>query len=280
MKGDLHCHTKLSDGSEGIEDVIAMAKRIGLDFVSITDHDTVASISRAKILGERYGIQVVPGVEFSAYDYKRKRNVHILCYLPEKKDRLEGICIKICEMRKKMGKELLAKTMQYFPINAEDVMKFASGSPAIFKQHIMNALMCHGYTTRIFGGLYKELFDPKTGRFYMQIPYPDVYQIIDLIRQAQGIVVFAHPYVYDSIELIHELAQQKLLDGVEVFHSRCKGEQEKELIDFAQNYNLVMTGGSDFHGFYSSMPSPVGNRFTPQESLDELFRLKRKMTSK
>ena len=62
VKGDLHCHTKLSDGSEGIEDVIALAKRIGLDFISLTDHDTMASFSRSRILADRYGINVIPGV--------------------------------------------------------------------------------------------------------------------------------------------------------------------------------------------------------------------------
>ena len=65
MKGDLHCHTTLSDGSLGIEDIIVQAKRTGLDFISITDHDTMSSISRAKVLGERHGIITVPGVELS-----------------------------------------------------------------------------------------------------------------------------------------------------------------------------------------------------------------------
>ena len=66
MVGDLHCHTKLSDGSLGIEDIIVQAKRTGIDFISITDHDTMSSVSRSKILGDRYGVQVLSGVELSA----------------------------------------------------------------------------------------------------------------------------------------------------------------------------------------------------------------------
>ena len=73
MIGDLHCHTTLSDGSLGIEDIIVQAKRTGIDFISITDHDTMSSINRAKILGERYGVQTIPGVELSAWDKKRGR---------------------------------------------------------------------------------------------------------------------------------------------------------------------------------------------------------------
>ena len=60
MTGDLHCHTTLSDGSLGIEEVIVQAKRMGLDFLAITDHDTLSSSNRAQILGERYGVKVIP----------------------------------------------------------------------------------------------------------------------------------------------------------------------------------------------------------------------------
>ncbi len=274
VKGDLHCHTRLSDGSEGIEEVIAMAKRVGMDFLAITDHDTVASFSRSKILGQRYGVQVVPGVELSCIDRKRNRKVHMLCYLPEKPDRLEGHCLKICKQREAAGMEMLKKVMQYFPITIEDVKKYSSSSTSLYKQHIMHALMSYGFTTHIFSGLFKELFDSKNGRVYVSVPYPDVYEVLDLIHQAQGIAVLAHPYEYDSVDLLEELAAQKAIEGVEVYHSRCKQEDEGKLIEIAQKNQLVMTGGSDFHGFYASRPSPLGNRFTPQESLNAFFRLK------
>lgn len=271
MKGDLHCHTRLSDGSEGIEDVIAMAKRVGLDFLAITDHDTISSMNRARVLARRYGIQVVPGVELSCYDSKRKRKVHMLCYLPEKPDRLEGHCLKMCAARRKAGMKMLEGVMEYFPITTDDVTRFSNSSTSLYRQHIMHALMSYGYTTHIFGGLYDELFNSKTGRIFVPVSYPDVYDVVDLIHQAQGLAVLAHPYEYDSVDLLEELAAQQLLDGVEVYHSRCKKDQEENLIQIASANHLVMTGGSDFHGFYSSRPSPLGNRFTPQESLNALF---------
>lgn len=277
MKGDLHCHTKLSDGSEGIEEVVAMAKRIGLDFLAITDHDTIASFSRSKILGERYGIQVIPGVEFSCVDAKRGRKVHMLCYLPEKPDRLEGHCTKICKRRFEAGSKMLQKVMHYFPITSEDVAKYASHSTSLYKQHIMQALMSYSYATHMYGGLYQELFNSKTGRVYEPVEYPDVYQVVDLIHQAQGLAVLAHPYEYGSLELMEELAAGQMIDGIEVYHSRCKEEDEGRLIAVAQQYDLVMTGGSDFHGANSSKPSPLGNRYTPQESLDALFRRKERL---
>lgn len=99
MIGDLHCHTKLSDGSMGIEDVVFYAKRMGLDFIAITDHDTMAGVTRASVLGQRYGIQVIPGVEISCIDSKRGRKVHMLCYLPLKPMRLESIFQKTLTLR-------------------------------------------------------------------------------------------------------------------------------------------------------------------------------------
>lgn len=61
MIGDLHCHSKLSDGSTGLDDIVFYAKRAGLDALAITDHDTMSGVPRAEILGRRYGLTVIPG---------------------------------------------------------------------------------------------------------------------------------------------------------------------------------------------------------------------------
>ena len=82
MIGDLHIHTRFSDGSMGIDDVVFYAKRAGLDFIAITDHDTMAGCTRGRVVGERIGIQVLAGVELSCFDRERGRKVHLLCYLP------------------------------------------------------------------------------------------------------------------------------------------------------------------------------------------------------
>ena len=95
MGGDLHCHTKLSDGSLGIEDLITLAKKRGIETIAITDHDCLAGTVRGKIIGYRFGVQVIPGVELSATDTETEKQVHILCYLPEFPDRLEGLCPRI-----------------------------------------------------------------------------------------------------------------------------------------------------------------------------------------
>lgn len=277
MIGDLHCHTKMSDGSEGIEEVIILAKKMGLDFLAITDHDTLSSINRARILAQRYDIKLISGVELSCWDYKRNRKVHILCYMPEKPDRLESHCLNIMQQRKKVSEQMVEIVGRYFPITLEDVKKNRADGLPIYKQHIMYTLMKQGYTMKIYGGLYNELFNSKTGVAYIPLTYPDVYDVIDLVHQSQGVVVLAHPYDYDSLDLLEELVSKKLIDGIEVYHSRCKEEQEQNLLKIAKDNNLVTTGGSDFHGFYSSKPTPLGNRYTTASMLEQLFMKKKEL---
>ncbi len=275
MIGDLHCHTTLSDGSLGIEDIIVQAKRTGIDFISITDHDTMSSINRAKILGERYGVQTVPGVELSAWDKKRGRKVHILCYAPQKPDRLEGLCIKSCEIRRQCANEMVQNVMKKYPITPESVLKYATGSKSIFKQHIMHALIDYGYTTHFYGKLNDELFNLKTGSCIVEREYPDVNFVLDLIHSSRGVAVMAHPVYYDSVELLKELAESGKIDGVEVYHYTT-GKQQEELLGIAAQYNLIVTGGSDFHGLYNAKPTYIGSNTTDRENLERIFRLANK----
>ena len=238
---DLHCHTTLSDGSLGIEDVIVQAKRLNIDFLSITDHDTLSSFSRAHILGERYGVKVIQGVEMSAWDKSRGKKVHILCYAPKKPDRLEGLCLKSCEIRKACSKEMIENVMKLYPITPESVLKHCTGSKSIFKSHIMRALIEYGYALEFYGDLNNELFNLDKGICLVEREYPDVRFVLDLIHSARGVAVMAHPDMYDSLDLLEELAAEKKIDGVEVYHYSADEEKRRELLSIAEKYDLIVT---------------------------------------
>lgn len=274
---DLHCHTKLSDGSMGIEDIIEQAKRTNIEWLSITDHDTMASFSRAGILGERFGVNILKGVELSAWDKKRNCKVHILCYAPRKPDRLEGLCLKSCEIRKECSKEMIAKVMEKYPITMESILKHTTASKSIFKQHIMRALIDYGYALEFYGSLDSELFNPEKGSCYVEREYPDVNFVIDLIHTAKGVAVMAHPALYDNIELLEELAKNNKIDGVEVGHWSADENYRHELSDLASRYELIETGGSDFHGLYNNVPTHLGSETTTKENLDRILKLSAKM---
>lgn len=270
---DLHCHTKLSDGSLGIEDVIAQAKRTGIEWLSITDHDTMASFSRADVIGKREGVKILHGVELSAWDKERGSKVHILCYNPQKPDRLEGLCMKCCDIRKAASKEMIEKVMEKFPITIESILKHTTSSKSIFKQHIMRALIDYGYALEFYGDLDSELFNPKTGCCYVEREYPDVNFVIDLIHTAGGAAVMAHPAQYGNTELLIELAEKGKIDGVEIGHHSADEACRKELNDIADRYSLIRTGGSDFHGLYNAVPTHLGSESTSIENIEKILKL-------
>jgi predicted metal-dependent phosphoesterase TrpH len=281
MKADLHCHTTLSNGSLGIEEIIAQAKRTGLDYLAITDHDNLSSISRAMVLGQRYGVTIIPAVEFSAFDGKRNTKAHVLCYLPKKPDRLEGLCMRTLEARKSRGKSMAMKVIDEYPITLENIVRYATGSKAIYKCHIMHALMDYGYTTSLYGDLYNRLFDEVTGICAPEVSgelkqNPEVRFVLELIHSAGGIAVLAHPKVFDNLELVEELAQNGKIDGVEVWHPSADEDYQKQLLDIAERYNLITTGGSDFHGFYNHYPIHLGERLTPKHSLERILNFHKK----
>ncbi len=276
MRGDLHIHTRLSDGSAGIEQVIAGAQALGITYIAITDHDTIGSFSRSKIIGQRYGVHVIEGVELSCYDEQRDRKVHVLCYRPQKPDRLAAVCNQIGELRKQAGLAMSKSVMRKYPISPERITKYSSGSQCIYKQHIMQALMDGGYTTSIYGDLYHKLFDPGENSCAVKIHYPEVREVLKTVHSAGGIAVLAHPHLYDSFDLMQELIAEHLLDGLEVWHPNHDEGDSELLLNTALTNHLIPVGGSDFHGMYNSLCAPIGRCYTPQKYLDMLLHFHKK----
>lgn len=276
MTADLHCHTRLSDGTMGIEDLIILAQKSKIETIAITDHDCLAGTVRGKLIGERHGVKVIPGVELSAYDYERNAKVHMLCYLPESPNRLEGLCRRTSMARKRAGQMMLVKAAAKFPISTEYVLKCATGSTNIFKQHIMQALMDAGYTGELYGKLYEDLFSAQSEESIVsKVKYPDVFEVLEAIQEAGGIAVLAHPGLYDNYALIPELVEAGL-DGLEVWHPRHDAGDIDRLENIAAHYDLLMTGGTDFHGAYSYRPITLGACGTSKEHLDKLLGYKAK----
>ena len=274
MQGDLHTHTVVSDGSCTREEVFARARAEGLSALAVTDHDDIGEPDGDCLLGEKYGIFPIYGTELSAYDYRRNRRVHILCYYPQDVGAIRTVCKKTTQNRQEAGLEMARLVAERFPISVEEVLQTAGNAKSIFKQHIMLTLMRAGYATEMYGSLWKELFDVKSGSCVRACVSPEVFEVVKLVRKAGGIAVMAHPFTYNSIDVLHELIGQNLLDGIEVWQSKTTPEQERFLEELADAHGLIKTGGSDFHGSNASKVSPVGKGRTPQESLLRLFSLR------
>ncbi len=280
MIADLHCHTRLSDGSMSIDDIIFYARRAGLSFLSITDHDTMDGVTRGMVLGKRYGIRVLPGVELSCLDYLQHREVHLLCYFPTSPNRLLGMMNKTLESRTTTGKEMIAKLTRFYPITEEHISRYTSGSKAIYPAHLMQPLMDLGYCGESHGELYTKLFHPETGICYIKPELPDIRDALELIHEAGGLSVLAHPCISDAIPLLEDLTGRGLLDGVEIYHPSASPKDTRILSDMAQEYGLIATGGSDFHGYLAKYPHPLATCVVQDDDIEALFRLKKHLAGK
>lgn len=276
MAADLHCHTKLSDGSVGIEDLIVIAQKSGIETIAITDHDCLAGTVRGQVIGKRYGVNVIPGVELSAFDNEAGKKVHILCYLADKPDRLEGLCKRTSIARKRAGQIMMLKVASRFPISTEFIIGHASGSTNLYKQHIMHALMDAGYTSTIFGDLYTALFSNESEtNILAPTKYPDIKEVIEEVHNAGGIAVLAHPAFFDNFDEIEDYISMGL-DGIEVWHPSATDEQIELLGKICKKNKILLTGGSDFHGIYGNGTVTLGTCTTPDEHVDKLMGYKAK----
>ncbi len=276
MSGDLHCYTRLSNGSMGIEEIIALAKSVGIETIAITDHDCLAGTVRAKIIGERNGIKVVSGVELSAIASDTGKEVHILCYLPEHPDRLEGLCHRNTVARKRASQYMMLKVAQRYPVSAELMKRCASGSTNMFPQHIMHALMECGVADSFYGKVYKELFLPESENNIVVKPaFAEVAEVIEAVHASGGIAVLAKASEYslsDEIEKYVKLG----LDGIEVWQPTADEEAVLVLQQYAKKNGLLTTGGSCFKGLYNRQALTLGSYAAPKAQLQELLGYKAK----
>lgn len=263
---DLHCHTNRSDNSLSVSQVLQLAKINGVTHLAITDHNTTLGVNEGIRLGRQMGIEVIPGVEISAYDYKRKVKVHILGYYIEPEHPyLEKVCTFLIESRKKSSQEMMKRIQDTgYHITWEQVEKYTPNGTGVFKQHIMHALKDQGYCDQLFGGLYSTLFSPgedgkEQGLAYVSMDYVDAVEAIQAIRAAGGVPVVAHPGQYNNYEAIEEWAEAGL-EGIELFSPAHHIRDEWKVRSMANQYHLITTGGSDFHGLYGDPRAYPGRR--------------------
>jgi predicted metal-dependent phosphoesterase TrpH len=277
MTGDLHCHTKLSDGSMGIDDIIVLAQKSGIDTIAITDHDCLAGTIRAKLIGERHGIKVIQGVELSSYDTENECEVYLISYMSDSPDRLEGLCHRNLVARKRAAQYMMLKAAQRFPITTDLVLKCAQGSTNVYPVHIMAALVESGMTNSLYGELYDELFCEKSSKNIIVKPkLPEPEEVLEAIHDAGGIAVLAHPGEYKGKTVLEKLVA-KGLDGIEVWCPQHDENMTEELAEYAKKHNLLEIGGSDFRGRNNRICVTIGAYTTPEQNFNEFINYKSKV---
>ena len=263
MPIDLHCHTKVSDGSTGVDEIIFIARRMGIKNLAITDHDTFAGAKRGIIIGNRFGINVLLGAEFSSFSKELDKEMHILCYMCDYPDRLEGICSANSKVRKEASCSIIDIVSKHYPISSMMVNLKSRGSSGIFRNHIVQAVMDSGYVLPIYSIAYKKIFSiPEIS--LVKPKYCEPSDIISKIHQSGGIAILAHPSPSDADDVIPMLIDLGI-DGIEIYHPSVSLENREKLFQLASKHNLLTTGGSDFHGMYSPGMRHLNSFSTPDE---------------
>ncbi|MBE6756120.1 MAG: PHP domain-containing protein [Ruminococcaceae bacterium] len=275
MSADLNCHTKLSDGSLGIDDLIVLAKKQGINTISITDHNCQAGNIRGELIGKRHDVKVIPGVELSSTDEETGEEVDILCYLADSPARLEGLCRRNMLACKKASQFMILGTAKKYNVTPELIVKCATGSTNIYVCHIMRALIESGFTNEFYGDIYKELFTKGApGSVYFKAKYDKTKDVIEAIHESGGIAILAHPGRY-SDEFVERMLSLGL-DGLEVWCPENTEEQSEKFFKLAKSKKLLSLGGSNFRGMYNEKTLTVGSYITPDKQLDELMSYKAK----
>ncbi len=278
LGADLHCHTNRSDGSDSPEFVIRMAKRLGLSALAITDHDYYAGAYDAEGLGRKFGLRVINGVEVSTFDKKRGHKVHILCYNIKHTDAVSELLRRITRNRAEAAFASLEKAMKLYPITEEMVMDGVSESGYVGKQHILLALMKAGYASEMYGELYHKLFNRRNGTCAVPVEQVDSLEAMEYLRQSGGVIIMAHPSVYGSIDTLDDLIRAGI-HGIELHHPRNTPEHMKVIRQAAAEHKLLLTGGTDFHGYFveENRRNPLGAFTTTDEMLRRLDELSAKL---
>lgn len=252
---DLHCHTRRSDSSMGIKDILSLAEKSNITHLAITDHDTTLGINEALSMGKEFNVEVIPGIEISAWDYKSSKVVHILGYFIDfNSSLLREICNPIIKVRNEISREVINNlNKEGYLVHWEEVKSYAVGSSCVNKRHIMYALKKKGYSNSAYYDAYNKLI--------LKIPnakkYVEVETAIKGILYAGGVPVLAHPGVFNNFESIASWKHIGL-QGIEVEHPSHSLEDKKLCRYFSEKFHLIETGGSDFHGVFGKRNCTLG----------------------
>ncbi len=242
-KVDLHSHTNYSDGFHSPEELVHKAKDVGIDILSITDHDSVNAIEEATKIGEKLGVEIIPGVEISSD--LRGAEVHILGYFVDINNKeLEHYLAFFREERVRRAARIVEKLNNLgLEITLDDVFEKAKNS-AVGRPHIAQAMLEKEIVTTYFAAFNKYI--KNGGPAYERKIHLSPQSAFKIISDAGGLSFIAHP-AHMPESMIKELIDAGA-DGIEVIHPSHSRELTRFYRGIVNEYFLLESGGSDFHG--------------------------------
>lgn len=267
---DLHMHTTASDGRCSPEDLVRRAHAKGIRTMSVTDHDTMAGVERAAAAAAALGLQFVPGIEITSVH--GGRDVHILAYfLPGLSEKLRDLLAQQRLNRTRRAHAIADRLAAAgAPIDVAALLTVAEGlgGKSLARPQIAQALVAAGHVASV-----AEAFDRflgENGPAYVPHQGASPTEVITLILEAGGLASFAHPGYTQKDQLIPELVAAGL-PAIEAYHSSHDEGATARYLQVAEEYDLAVTGGSDFHGEGTRRSEFFGLTQLPEEQFERLL---------
>ncbi len=272
---DLHAHTAASDGALTPAELVQHALDRGLSTIAVTDHDSTEGVCPALLAARGTPLTVLPGIELGV-DLP-DGEVHMLGYLLDVDDpALQGTLREMRAARVTRARRMVELLSDLgLPLRWEEIAELA-GPGAVGRAHVALALLAHSYVSSI-----NEAFDRYIGigrPAYVERYRLTPVQAVGLVAAAGGVAVLAHPAGKSGVNphdptLLALLKDLKLagLGGIEVYYYGYPTQTVRALLAIARTFDLVPTGGSDFHGRSSLTAGDLGSVFVPQQSVDRLL---------
>ncbi|MBY0011037.1 PHP domain-containing protein [Paenibacillus typhae] len=247
---DLHTHTQASDGMQPPAENVRIAFDKGLSAVAITDHDTVSGVAEALEAGRKYGITVVPGVEISTR--AEGKEIHVLgYYIDTEQELFLSRLAAQRDTRAARNEAILARLRELgIEITLEQVLanlgRALKPDESIGRPHIADELVRLGAAADMRDAFDKYLAEGAAA--YVSPPRITPEEACKWIIEAGGAPVLAHPGIYGDDELVRGIIARSGLRGIEAHHSDHSPQDAARYIVMAEQYGLLVTGGSDFHG--------------------------------
>ena len=262
---DLHLHTQFSDGTFTPEELVERASKLGFAAIALTDHDTVEGCARAAAACAAAQLEFISGTELTAEHADTE--VHILAYFVDIQNQV--LLTRIAgfqAVRQNRIREMVAALNKLgIPLQAESVFALANcKSPG--RPHVARALVKEKFVGNLDEAFERYL---KKGRpAWVPKTKMSALESVELIHQAGGLAVMAHPGLNRTDDIIPHLVAAGL-DGIECFHTKHSTAMAERYLEFAESYHLLVTGGSDCHGFSKKAPL-IGTVKLPYEHVEKM----------
>lgn len=272
---DLHSHSTASDGRLSPTELVDEAVRRGVAVLALTDHDTMAGVPEALAAASRAGVQLIPGVELNTD--APKGELHVLGYLLSGE---EGPFAELLQARqnnrRRRAHEMVEKLRALgVPVDMEAVERFAGGG-VIGRPHVGRALVEAGHVAHL-GEAFDKYIDRHGPAYVKRDETFTAVDAIKVILAAGGVPVLAHPGRLADEAYIGPLIEAGL-QGIECYYPDHTPEQTARYIALAKAHDLIVTGGSDFHG--DGMHAPLGSVAVPEEAAEQLYERQRRLAGR